>query len=106
VLWTKLESASILFKREDKVKWALCQINNNAYESHSTFSSWSSLHNDSTKEKIFRKTHKNIFGVFRFSEESNIRRRKIKTRKTIYTGKLPTSKRRNEKSFWVFFYYY
>ena len=27
-------------------------------------------------------------------------------RKTIYTGKLPKSKRRNEKSFWVFFYYY
>ena len=33
VHWTKLESASIQFKREDKVIWALCQINNNAYKS-------------------------------------------------------------------------
>ena len=57
VPWTKLESASILFKGEDKVKWALCEINNNAYESHSSFSSWSSLHNDSTKENNFRETH-------------------------------------------------
>ena len=32
--WTKLESASIQFKREDKVTWALCQINDNAYKSH------------------------------------------------------------------------
>ena len=41
VHWTKLESTSIQFKREYKVIWALCQINNNAYESHSTFSLWS-----------------------------------------------------------------
>ena len=34
VHWTKLESASIQFKREDKVIWALCQINNYAYKSH------------------------------------------------------------------------
>ena len=26
----------------DKVKWALCYVNNNAYDSDSTFSSWSS----------------------------------------------------------------
>ena len=25
-----------------------------------------------------------------------------KEKKTIYTGKLPTSKKKNEKSFWVF----
>ena len=42
VHWTKLESASIQLKREDKEIWALCSINNNAYEIHSTFSSWSS----------------------------------------------------------------
>ena len=40
--WTKLESASIQFKREDKVIWALCQINDNAYKSHLIFSLWSS----------------------------------------------------------------
>ena len=42
VHWTKLQYASILFKGEDKVIWVLCYINNNAYEIHSTFSSWSS----------------------------------------------------------------
>ena len=30
VHWTKLESASIQYTGEDKVIWALCQINNNA----------------------------------------------------------------------------
>ena len=32
--WTKLESASTQLKGEDKVTWALCEINNNAYKSH------------------------------------------------------------------------
>ena len=32
--WTKLESASIHFKGEDKVIWALGYINNNANESY------------------------------------------------------------------------
>ena len=31
-------------------------------------------------------------------------KRKAKMRKTIYTGKLPTSKSRTRKSFWVFFF--
>ena len=38
-------------KEEDKVIWALCQINNNANESHSTFSSWSSPRYDTIKGK-------------------------------------------------------
>ena len=34
VHWTKLESASIWHIGEDKIIWALCWINNNAYKSH------------------------------------------------------------------------
>jgi hypothetical protein len=35
--------------------------------------------------------------------EKEIKEGKQKTRKTIYTGKLPTSKRRKWKYFWVLF---
>ena len=82
-------------KGEDKVIWALCQINNNANEIHSTFLSWSS---PLDPKKRISKKHSKIFLSFCFSEEG-----KTRTRKTIYTGKLPTSKRRKSKSFWVFF---
>jgi hypothetical protein len=58
------------------------------------------------KEKKFRETHKKYFWSFWFFEKkSKLKRRgKTKMRKTIYTGKLPTSKRRARKSFWVFSY--
>ena len=50
--------------------------------------------------------HTEIFLEFLvFLEEGKLRKEKQKTRKTIYTGKLPTSKRRIEKSFWVFDFY-
>jgi hypothetical protein len=40
-----------------------------------------------------------------FQEEKQFKeKKKIKNEKTIYTGKLPTSKRRTRKSFWVFSY--
>ena len=55
------------------------------------------------KEKKFRETHWDIFGVFGFYLEGNKLKKEKKTRKTIYTGELPTSKRRTRKSFWVFF---
>ena len=70
--WTKLESASIQFKREDKVIWALCQINNNAYKSH--------------------------FNIFIMVFSSRPPKNK-KRNKTIYTGKLPTRKRRTRSIF-------
>jgi hypothetical protein len=38
-----------------------------------------------------------------FLEESKLKKGGKKTRKTIYTGKFPTSKRRTRKYFWVFF---
>ena len=73
--WTKMESASIQFKGEDKVIWALCQINNNAYTSHTTFSLWSSPLDPQRKEKKQNYLH----------------------------GKPPNKQKKNEKSFWVFF---
>ena len=57
------------------------------------------------KKRNSEKHTGNIFGVFGFSKkESKTKRKgeKTKTRKTIYTGKLPTRKRRIRKSFWVF----
>ena len=72
VHWTKLESASIQFKREDNVIWALCQINNNAYKSHFNI----------------------LIMVFSSRPPKDKKRNK-----TIYTGKLPTSKRRTRNLF-------
>ena len=51
---------------EDKVKWALCQINNYANESHSTFSSWSSPRQNSNKKKRNSEKHTEIFLEFLF----------------------------------------
>ena len=96
--WTKLESASILFKGEEKVKWALFWINNNAYESHSTFSSWSSPYNESTKEKNFGETHGTIFGVFSFSEGSEIKK-KMKNEKNYLHGKTPNKQKKKREIF-------
>ena len=79
--WTKLESASIQYTGEDKVIWALGYINNNAYESHSTFSSWSSPLDPQRKEK----------------------KRKEKKQNYLH-GKAPNKQKKNMKYFWVFFF--
>jgi hypothetical protein len=57
------------------------------------------------KKRNSEKHTGNIFGVFGFSKKkSNSKeKKKNKNEKIIYTGKLPTSKRRIRKSFWVFF---
>ena len=89
-------------REEDKVIWALCWINNNIDESHSTISLWSSPWYDSSQKKRILEKHTKIFLEFSvFHDASKLKKKK--TRKTIYTGKLPTSRRRSEKSFWVFF---
>ena len=88
---------------EDKVKWALYQFNSYSYESHSTFSSWSSPWCNSSKKKRNSEKHTEIFLEFLISLNKQNKKGKAKTRKTIYTGKLPTSKRRTRKSFWIFF---
>jgi hypothetical protein len=58
------------------------------------------------EKKKFRETNRKYFWSFWFFEKkSELKERgKIKNEKTIYTGKLPTSKRRTRKSFWVFSY--
>ena len=68
VHWTKLESASIQLKREDKIIWAL-KLNKQSCI-------WETL---------------NIFNMVFYSRPSKER----KENKTIYTGKLPTSKKKN-----------
>ena len=72
--WTKLESARSQTKREDKVIWLLVK---------STI-----MHIRATKH-------------FHYGLLLSTPKRK-KRNKTIYTGKLPTSKKKNEKYFWVF----
>ena len=79
VHWTKLESASTHFKIEDQAIWALGLINNNAYKSH----------------------FKNFIMVFSYRPPKEKKRNK-----TIYTGKLPTSKRRTRNLFGFSFSYY
>ena len=86
---------------EDKVKWALYQINNYSNESHSTFSSWSSPRYNSNKKKRNSEKHNEICLEFLVFFNKQI---KSKNEKNIYTGKLATSKRRTRKSFWIFFF--
>ena len=54
------------------------------------------------KEKNFKETHWNIFGVFVFPEESTMKE-KIENEKNYIHGKAPNKQKKNEKSFWVFF---
>ena len=89
-------------KGEDNVIWALRQINNNAYDSHSMISAWSSPWNDSINGKEIQRNTLNIFGVFSFSRRKQIKEGKTKTKKPIYTEKLPTSKKKNREIFLVF----
>jgi hypothetical protein len=102
VPWTKLESANIYSKRRKQGNTgSLLGQQQCIWEPLNIFimvfsSVW-------LNKKKFRETHWNIFGVFGFLKESKFKKGKTKTRKTIYTGELPTSNRRTRKSFWVFF---
>ena len=78
VHWTKLESASIQFKGEDKVIWALCSINK--------------MHKRATQH-----FHRGLLLSTPKEKKGN---------KTIYMGKLPTSKTRMRNLFGFSFNYY
>ena len=81
---------------EDKVKWAFCQINNNAYESHSTFSSWSSPRYDSIKRKeIQRNTLKYFWRFCFFNKEI---KGKSKNEKNYLHGKAPNKQKKNKET--------
>ena len=54
------------------------------------------------KKRISKKQNK-IFLEFLVCCKQANKKGKAKMSKTIYTGKLPTSRRRTKKSFWVFF---
>ena len=90
-------------KGEDKVIWALRQINNNANESHSTFSSWSSPWYDSTNRKeIQRNTLKYFFGVFRFSRRKQISRKQ--NEKNYLHGRAPNKQKKSKEIFLGFIF--
>ena len=55
------------------------------------------------KKKRNSEKHTKIFLEFLVFRKQANKKGKAKIRKTIYTGNLPTSKRRTKKSFWVFF---
>ena len=93
---------NIFFNRRRQGKMCSYQFNNYSYESHSTFSSWSSPWYNSNKKKRNLEKHTKIFLEFLVFLNKQIKG-KSKNEKTIYTGKLPTSKRRTRKSFWIFF---
>ena len=76
---------------EEKVIWALCQINNNANESHSTFSSWSSPRYNSSKKKRISEKHTKVFLEFLVFLSKQIRekqkREKLFTRESSQQAK-------------------
>ena len=96
--WTKLESASIQFMGEDKVIWALYQFNNYSYESHSTFSSWSSPWYNSNEKKRNSEKHTEIFLEFLVFLNNQVKG-KSKNEKNYLHGKAPNKKKKNKEIF-------
>ena len=96
--WTKLEFASIQFEGEDKVKCALYQINSYSYESHSTFSSWSSPRYNSNKKKRISKKHTEIFLEFLVFLNKQIKG-KSKNEKNYLHRKAPNKQKKNKEIF-------
>ena len=87
VHWTKLESASIQYKGRQGNMGSVKSINN-AYESHSTFSSWSSPRYNSNKKKRNSEKHTDIFLEFLvFLEQAS--KRESKNDKNYLHGKAP-----------------
>ena len=102
--WTKLESANILFKkrRQGNMGSLLDQQYNIREPLNIFIMVFSSVWLTKRKE-IQRNALKYFWSFFGFLEEGKIKERETKTRKTIYTGNLPTSKRNIRKYFCVFF---
>ena len=72
----------------DKVIWALCQINNNGYEGHSTFSSWSSPQYVSIKRKEIQRNTLKYFWSFWFFLNKQLKGQN-KNEKNYLHGKAP-----------------
>ena len=88
---------------EDKVKWALYQFNNYSYESHSTFSSWSSPRYNSNKKKRNSEKHTEIFLEFLVFLNKQIKG-KSKNEKNYLHGKAPNKQKKNKEIFLDFLF--
>ena len=88
---------------EDKVKWALCQINNYANESHSTFSSWSSPRYDSIKGKEIQRNTLKYFLEFLVFLNKQIKG-KSKNEKNYLHGKATNKQNKNKEIFLGFLF--
>ena len=95
VPWTKLKSAKHLIRpRENIIVWSH-QINNEAYESHSSFHRGLLTTKTQQKEKKFKETHWKYFWSFWFSEKEGKlkRKRKNKNEKNYLHGKAPNKQK-------------
>ena len=88
---------------EDKVKWALYQFNNYSYESHSTFSLWSSPRYNSNKKKRNSEKHTEIFLEFLVFFSKQIKG-KSKNEKNYLHGKAPNKQNKNKEIFLDFLF--
>ena len=79
------------------------QKNNNAYESHSTFSSWSSPRYDSNKNKRSSEKHTEIFLEFLVFLNKQIKG-KSKNEKNYLHGKAPNKQKKNKEIFLSFLF--
>ena len=87
---------------EDKVKWALISSTIIHMRATQYFHHGLLLGTTWIKRKEIQRNTLKYFWSFLFSSTSKYKG-KVKTRTTIYTEKLPTSKKRTRKSFWVYF---
>ena len=90
-------------KGEDKVIWDLHQINNNANESHSTFSSWSSPRYDSIQRKEIQRNTLKYFWSFWVFLNKQIKG-KNKNEKNYLHGKAPNKQKKNKEIFLGFLF--
>ena len=104
--WTKLESAKHFIRpREDIIIWSH-QINNEAYESHSSFHRGLLITKTQQKEKKFKETHWKYFWSFWFfrKRKAKLKEKEKQKREKLFTRESSQqARRRIEKSFWVFF---
>ena len=87
---------------EDKVKWVLYQINSYSYESHSTFSSWSSPRYKSNKKKRNSEKHTEMFLEFFVFFSKQIREKQ--KRENYLHGKAPNKQKKNKEIFLDFLF--
>ena len=91
----------ILFNRRRQGKMCSYQFNNYSYESHSTFSSWSSPWYNSNKRKRNSEKHTEIFLEFLIIINKQI---KSNNEKNYLHGKAPKKQKKNKEIFLGFLF--